>query len=223
MNHVKRLGIFVRPPVPGAVKTRLTPPLTPLQACELYTAFLRDLFRRLARLKGTRVTVFYAAGDVETLHPLLPGHWTLEPQTGADLGERLGAAFARLLAESDRAVIIGSDSPDIPVQYIRRAFQKLKHKDTAIGPATDGGYYLIGLREPAPSLFENVAWGGHTVLAETLANIEKGKRSLATLPVWYDVDDEPSLGVLEAMVSARRLEGRDRLTATETALRSIRR
>jgi hypothetical protein len=222
MHHAKRLGIFVKSPAPGAVKTRLTPPLSSLQACELYVAFLRDLFRRLSRLKGTRVTVFHTGGDAGAIERLLPEHWALEPQVGGDLGERLAAAFDRLSADADRAVIIGSDSPDLPVQYIRRAFQKLKHKDTAVGPATDGGYYLLGLRGPEPALFEGVRWSGESVLADTLANVEKCKRSLAMLPVWYDVDDSASLRILESMVAARRLEGRDRLTATEAVLRAIR-
>lgn len=222
MNHAKHLGIFVKPPVPGAVKTRLTPPLSPDQACALYTAFLQDLFRRLRRLKGARVTVFHGDGDVTPLRALVPGPWGLEPQADGNLGERMAAAFDRLLSDADRAVIIGSDSPDLPAQYIRRAFQKLKHKDVALGPATDGGYYLVGLRAPAPGLFEGVEWSGERVLARTLANVEAARRSLAMLPMWYDVDDAPSLRVLEGMVTSRRLEGRDRLAAVEAVLRTIR-
>jgi rSAM/selenodomain-associated transferase 1 len=152
----------------------------------------------------------------------MPPQWDIEAQAGADLGERLSGAFDRLLEGTDRAVIIGSDSPDLPVQYIRRAFQRLKHKDVALGPATDGGYYLIGLRAAAPALFEGVKWGGPSVLADTLAGVEKDRRTLAMLPVWYDVDDEASLRTLETLVAARRLEGRDRLTAVESALRAIR-
>lgn len=222
MKHSQHLGIFARTPVPGKVKTRLVPPLSPEQACNLYAAFLADLFRRLSRLKGVRVTVFHADGDPDPLRALLPGTWGLEPQTGDDLGARMGAAFDRLLADADRAVIIGSDSPDLPVQYIRRAFKKLRHKDIAVGPATDGGYYLIGVRAAVPALFDGVEWSSERVLARTIDNIDTGGRSLAMLPMWYDVDDDASLRLLEAMASSRRVEGRDRLVAVEAALRSIR-
>jgi len=222
MNQAKRLGIFVRTPVPGAVKTRLVPPLSPEQACDLYAAFLQDLFRRVSRLKNTRGTVFYAGEGPETLAPLVPRGWALEAQKGGDLGERLGLAFDRLLAGAGRAVIIGSDSPDLPVQYIRRAFQRLKHKDVALGPATDGGYYLVGLRAPTPGLFEDIAWGGEAVFSQTLDRVRKHELSLSILPLWYDVDDETSLRTLESLVAARRLERRDRLSATEAALERLR-
>jgi len=222
MNHAKRLGIFVKPPVPGAVKTRLSPPLSPEEACDLYKAFLQDTFRRLGRVKGSRTTVFHTEGDVSGLTPLLPEKSALETQRGEDLGSRMAAAFDRLLHGAARAVIVGSDSPDLPIQYVRRAFQKLKHKDVVLGPATDGGYYLVGLRAPADGLFDGVNWSGPDVLARTLTNIEAAGRSLAMLPMWYDVDDEASLRILSAMVSARRLEGRDRLHATESVLERLR-
>jgi len=223
MNQAKRLGIFVRTPVPGTVKTRLVPPLSPEQACDLYGAFLQDLFRRVSRLKNTRVTVFYAGESAETLAPFVPRGWTLEPQRGADLGERLALAFDRLLGAAARAVIIGSDSPDLPIQYIRRAFQRLKHKDVALGPATDGGYYLVGLRSAAPGLFEGVEWGGEAVFARTLDRVRELALSLSVLPLWYDVDDESSLRTLETLLAARRLERRDRLSATEAVLGRLRR
>lgn len=223
MNQAKRLGIFVRTPVPGTVKTRLVPPLSPEQARDLYAAFLQDLFRRVSRLKNTRVTVFHAGEAPEALAPFIPRGWALEPQRGADLGERLALAFERLLGTAGRAVIIGSDSPDLPVQYIRRAFQRLKHKDVALGPATDGGYYLVGLRAAAPGLFEGVEWGGEAVFARTLDRVRELALSLSVLPLWYDVDDESSLRTLETLLAARRLERRDRLSATEAVLGRLRR
>lgn len=218
----KRLGIFVRDPVPGAVKTRLAPPLSPQEACALYEAFLRDLFRRVRALHSVRVTVFRAGEAPDRLAPLVPKGWSVEPQRGADLGERLAEATGRLLAGEDaRAVVIGSDSPDVPVQTIRRAFQRIKHKDVALGPASDGGYYLIGLRRPAPGLFEGVPWGTPAVLEGTLANVERLGLSLAVLPVWYDVDDEASLRLLRQMVTARRLERGGRLHAVEAVLERL--
>lgn len=222
MNAPKRLGIFVKTPVPGAVKTRLVPPLSPEDACALYRGFLADLFRRIHRLKGIRFTVFHAGDDLPALKPLVPDGWELVPQEGDDLGARLTSASAHLLKGGGRAIIIGSDSPDLPIQYIRRAFQRLKHKDAALGPATDGGYYLVGLRAPAPGVFAGVSWGGETVLRETVDNIRNSGLSLHVLPVWYDVDTESSLRQLETMMAARAIEGRDRLVETEKALNQIR-
>jgi rSAM/selenodomain-associated transferase 1 len=221
MNHAKQLGIFVKAPVVGAVKTRLSETIGAEAACDLYRAFLRDLFRRLGRVKGARVTVFHHGGAPEAIAPLLPRAWPLEPQEGEDLGARLSAASTRLLARGGRAVIIGSDSPDLPVQYIRRAFQRLKHKDVVLGPASDGGYYLVGLRAPAPALFEGISWSGPEVLAGTLERIEREGLSLHLLPMWYDVDDAHSLRLFQTLLAARRLEGRDRLSACEAVLNRI--
>jgi rSAM/selenodomain-associated transferase 1 len=217
----KALGIFVRTPVPGTVKTRLAAVIGEEAACDLYAAFLRDLFRRLHPVKGAGVTVFHEGDDPQTLEPIVPRGWRLLPQNGADLGQRLRAATSSLLERCDRAVIIGSDSPDLPVQYIRRAFQRLKHKDVVLGPAADGGYYLVGLRAPAPVLFEGVRWGSDAVLRQTIDNVARAGLSLHSLPVWYDVDDEPSLRLLRTMLAARRVEGRDRLVATESVLKHI--
>jgi hypothetical protein len=220
VNHARHLGIFVRNPVPGAVKTRLIPALGAEGAYALYLGFLQDLFRRVHRLKGARVTVFHADG-ADALTPLLPRGWALAPQEGADLGQRLEAASRRLLGAGGRALIIGSDSPDLPIQYLRRAFTRLKHKDVVLGPAADGGYYLVGLRATAPALFDGVHWGGDAVLQQTVDNVARAGLSLHVLPVWYDVDDEPSLQLLRTMLAARRVEGRDRLVATESALEHI--
>lgn len=222
MNHSKYLGIFAKAPVEGAVKTRLGAAIGSAAACDLYRAFLEDLFRRLDPVKGARVTLFHHGDDPEPLRLLAPARWALESQQGADLGARLAAASARLLGRGGRAVIIGSDSPDLPVQYIRRAFQRLKHKDVVLGPASDGGYYLVGLRAPAPEIFEGVAWGGAAVLRETVERVERAGLTLHVLPMWYDVDDAASLQLFETLVTARRVEGRDRLRACEAVLARLR-
>jgi rSAM/selenodomain-associated transferase 1 len=216
--HRNRLGIFARVPAAGRVKTRWTPPLSAGEAAELYRAFLGDLFERLAQSK-VLPTVFYHGEDPDALAALMPRPWPMVAQSGANLGARMAAAFQHLLAEpGDRAVIIGSDSPDLPLPFLRRAFQRLKHRDVVIGPASDGGYYLIGLRAPAPRLFQNVTWGESTVLAQTIENIARNGRSLSLLPVWHDVDDAQSLELLRALCAARRRSGGVRLPRTERLL-----
>ncbi len=217
----RRLGIFVRVPEPGRVKTRLSPPLSPDDACRLYEAFLDDLFRRLQGLRGTETTVWYAGGDPSRLEPLVPERARLRPQAEGDLGARLAAAFDAMLADDAPAVILGSDSPDVPVRQVRRAVQQLPRHDAARGPACDGGYWLVGLRARAPQLFEGIDWGSDRVLAQTLERIESAGLRLATLPPWYDVDSAEGLRMLRDQVRARRIERRDRLFAVERVLDAI--
>jgi rSAM/selenodomain-associated transferase 1 len=219
LAYEKRLGVFVKVPEPGQVKTRLSPPLSSQEACRLYTAFIQDLFDRVGRLKKVRGTVFYTGGELDVLRDYIPKSYEEIAQEGESLGDRMSAAFEHLLAGEGRtAILIGSDSPDIPVQYIKRAFLKLKHKDVVLGPAADGGYYMVGLRAPAPALFAGVEWGEHLVLKQTLDNIKSQQLTLSLMPLWYDVDTPASLRLLRDMIRARRIERSGRLMATEAVL-----
>jgi rSAM/selenodomain-associated transferase 1 len=214
MAYRKHIGIFAKTPRPGQVKTRLVPPLTAESACSLYESCVADLFRRVGKLKKMPVTVFYA-GDEKPEFELPPRARLLE-QAGESLGDRLQNAFSQLLTDTDhQAIIIGSDSPDIPLPYIRRAFQKLRHRDVVLGPTFDGGYWLIGLRNPQPSLFKDIPWSTSDVMAATLAQVQRAELSLSLLPMWYDVDDDASLSLLRTNVTAQRLAGGDRLLALE--------
>lgn len=216
--HKNKLGIFVRTPVAGEVKTRLVPPLSPEGARDLYTAFLGDLFERLGR-SGWAPVVFYSGDSPGDLPALMPRPWPLVAQRGETLGERMAAAFGHLLGTpGGRAALIGSDSPDLPLGHLKTAFQKLKHRDVVLGPATDGGYYLIGLRAPAPALFEGIAWGTAGVFASTVETVGREGLTLSLLPPWYDVDDADSLAFLRAMCAARRASGGLRLPRTERVL-----
>lgn len=223
MSYFRKLGIFVKIPESGHVKTRLVPPLADEDACQLYDAFLRDLFIRLDKLKKVDVTVFFTGGDdPSTLQEFAPARFRFVAQAGRDLGQRLSSAFAQLLAdEGDAAVIIGSDSPDLPLTFVKRAFLKLKRKDVVLGPASDGGYYLIGLTRLRGELFSGPAWGSETVLAETLEIIRSHSLSCSILPLWYDVDDAHTLALLRSMLLGRQIERRDRLHHTERALKQI--
>jgi rSAM/selenodomain-associated transferase 1 len=217
MNNNK-LGIFVRAPVAGAVKTRLVPPLSAEAARTLYLAFLQDVTTRIQRSR-LRPAVFLSGGPSAELAAILPGGWPVHAQAGESLGDRLAAAFAVLLATPGaRAVIIGSDSPDLPLTHIKRAFRLLKHRDVVLGPAVDGGYYLIGLRTPAPSLLHDIPWGTSDVLEATVQAASHAGLSLALTPPWYDVDDAASLALLRSLCRARRLSGGERLVHTEQFL-----
>jgi rSAM/selenodomain-associated transferase 1 len=222
MAYYKKLGIFLKTPVAGTVKTRLVPPLSEDQAARLSLAFARDVMSRLERLKKTVGTIFYTGDHIELLQPFIPDRFTLVEQAGATLGERLHNAFGSLLTgERDCAVIIGTDSPDLPLQYIKRAFLKLKHKDVVLGPCTDGGYYLVGLKSPAPALFDGIPWGESAVLHATLERIARNNLELSLLPIWYDVDDFQGVSLLRTMMRARTLEKSGRLIETESAINEI--
>jgi uncharacterized protein len=220
MNYNK-LGMFARVPLAGSVKTRLVPPLTADGAAKLYLVFLQDLTERL-RGSRLRPTVFVSGGNPGDLAPLLPAGWPVAGQHGDTLGERLAAAFEVLLASpGTRAVIIGSDSPDLPLTHIKRAFRLLKHRDVVLGPAVDGGYYLVGLRAPAPALFRDVPWGTADVFAHSVRAVHEAGLSLALTPPWYDVDDAASLALLKSLCEARRVAGGKRLLHIERAIETL--
>ncbi len=216
-----RLGVFVRSPVAGEVKTRLCPPLSPEAARDVYLACLSDLAARLRDTKN-RPTVFLLGERTAALETALDPKWDVVAQVDGSLGDRLAAAFAHLLRNpTDRAVIIGSDSPDLPLPYLKRAFQSLKHRDVVLGPAFDGGYYLVGLRAPAPRLFDGIHWGSSTVFDETIDAIDRERMTLAVLPPWYDVDDASSLRFFAALNRARRLARAGVLRHSERVLAAL--
>lgn len=223
MSYTKQLGIFVRDPQPGTVKTRLVPPLTSEEACNLYAAFVADLLKRVYKMKRVRTTVFYHGDRSDRLVSMVPDRFAIEPQHGETLGKRLVNALEQLLGNDATrlAVIIGSDSPDIPLAYLKRAYAKLKHRDVVLGPSSDGGYYLVGARGRVPAIFDGISWGSKSVLADTLDRIAASSLRSDVLPLWYDVDTEHSLDLLAQMVRARRMARSDRLLATERALAAI--
>jgi rSAM/selenodomain-associated transferase 1 len=207
--------------VAGEVKTRLEPALSAEQARDVYVALIADFFARLQD-SNYRPTVFLSGERTRELDALIDSKQPVVAQIDGDLGARLTAAFAELLrSPGDRAVIVGSDSPDLPLAYLKRAFRSLKHRDVVIGPAIDGGYYLIGLRAPAPALFRDVHWGTTNVFDDTLGAIERERLSLALLPPWYDVDDAASLRFLADLNRARRVARQHPLRHCERALAAL--
>lgn len=185
------LILFVKAPVPGNVKTRLVPPLTRDEAAELYRGWVKDLCRTVLTLKGVSLRIAYEP------HPLFPDvSWTGQTeipffaQTGDDLGQKMRRAFEiAFKSGAQRAVIIGSDSPGLPASLIEDSFRALGSNRLVLGPAQDGGYYLIGFQGRAvPEVFDNVAWSTSQVLGQTLENAKKCNLSLQILPEYFDVD-----------------------------------
>jgi uncharacterized protein len=191
------VAVMTKRPVAGQVKTRLSPPLTLDGAARLSHGFLLDTLARVQRLTGIARFVAFSPLESATFFGALVGEtFALLPQTGSDLGERLAGVFERLLAaQFAAAVIIGTDSPTFPDEYLREAVAVLCRDgaDVVLGPVEDGGYYLVGLRSPAPPLFQGVAWSTAGVLRETLDRIAVAGLRSHLLPGWFDVDTEPDL------------------------------
>jgi hypothetical protein len=190
-------------PAAGAVKTRLCPPLRPEQAAGLAQCFLLDRVEQLAGLEATDTAVAFAPADREAeLAALLPGGVRRVAQSGADLGARLDRVLTDLLAEGYAgAAAVDADSPTLPTEYLRVACAHLRagSSDVVVGPSEDGGYYLIGLRRPAPALFHDMPWSTPAVLAETLERIRRLDWRVVLLPPWFDVDRGTDLARLRAI------------------------
>lgn len=196
--------VVAKTPRPGRVKTRLCPPLSPENAAELCHAFLRDTVERVGRLEGVQVVIAYTpASERGFFEALCPGA-VLVPQADGDLGRRLAAIFATLCARGFRGVVaVGTDTPTLPLAFVGEAFARLDQgADVVLGPAEDGGYYLIGLRTLQPALFDGIAWSTERVFADTVHRAEREGLCVATLPRWRDVDTFADLAHL-----AQELEG----------------
>ncbi len=193
----ERLMIFAKAPVPGRVKTRLE--LPPTTAARLHAAFVRDVVARHQR-PGRRVTVWRAL-DVD--HPLwselVERHGVrLATQGEGDLGARMAAAFADELAGGGPVVVLGTDSPSLPPRLVDAAFAALAEVPAVIGPACDGGYYLLGLRGEVPPVFPtDMPWGTEVVLTRTLRALAATGAPFRVLDPWYDVDRITDLALLK--------------------------
>lgn len=183
------LIVFVKAPVPGKVKTRLQVPLSGVQAARLYAAFVRDAVTSARLCSEAAVSVAY---EPHPEHPDLD--WLKDapswfPQAEGDLGSRLIAAFARAFrAGTSKVVVIGSDCPDLESEALRQAFARLDDSQAVLGPAEDGGYYLVGLRAPMPHLFLKMGWSGPEVLKHTIERLRLRGDSHSLLTVRRDVD-----------------------------------
>lgn len=208
MHAVERLIVFTRFPEPGRTKTRMIPALGAAGAAELQRRMTEHVMAAAAAAadrRGLAVEVRFEGGDEKVMTAWLGPRWSYAPQGGGDIGRRmaraLGDAFA---AAAGRAVLIGTDIPELTADLLSEAFDRLSDSDLVIGPAADGGYYLIGARREgfvplAPVLFEDIPWGSAAVLERTLAAIDRVGASLHRLPVLRDVDRPRDLPVWEAV------------------------
>ena len=205
MNRLPCLLLFTKPARPGQVKTRLVGRgLSPEQAAALHQAFLGDLCERLAAVPTFELRLAWALEDGEEA-PV--GPLPSVTQRGDDLGERLLRALTDASADHSLVGAVGSDHPELSPARVEEAFGALRDgADVAIGPAHDGGYYLIAIRRDAlqPRLFEDVPWSTAGVLATTLARCAELGLRVALLPPAADVDTPADLARLAAALGAGR-------------------
>jgi len=194
------LGVMTKVPRAGNVKTRLTPPLTPIESAELSICFLRDTAEAInkvsSRTAGSGIGVFSPAGEEAWYRSILPDEFELVLQRGANLGDRLTNAIKDILALGFESVcLVGSDAPTIPLHVYERAVRWLEQAGDRIvlGPSDDGGYYLIGMKKLSDAIFQRIAWSTEHVWSQTLERAGEIGINIEILSRWYDVDDSAAL------------------------------
>ncbi|HKX11031.1 MAG TPA: TIGR04282 family arsenosugar biosynthesis glycosyltransferase [Stellaceae bacterium] len=206
------LAVMAKAPRSGEVKTRLVPPLKAEEAAILSTCFLKDVTANFLAAAESAPLAGYIAysppGSGAVFRALVPPEIELLPSRRAGLGHSLLDATEDLLASGyGAACLVNSDSPTLPTSILIEAAEALQAPGDRVilGPASDGGYYLIGLKRPHRQLFEEIAWSTDRVFRQTVERAASIGLDVVTLPAWYDVDDATSLGWLcREVVTGRR-------------------
>jgi rSAM/selenodomain-associated transferase 1 len=203
------VGVFAKKPEAGCVKTRLAEAANASWAAQVAMAFLRDTLQRLKPISARRVLAYAPAEALAFFTEIAGDCFAFRPQATGDLGQRMHAFFTEEFeAGAKPVVLVGTDSPTLPPLFIEQAFQALQRADVVLGPATDGGYYLIGCRG-VPPVFDWIPWSTSQVLRETVARLTQRQLSLELLPPWYDVDTLDDWQMLKGHVAALRRAGLD--------------
>jgi rSAM/selenodomain-associated transferase 1 len=182
-------------PVAGRVKTRLQPALTPGQSAELSVAFLQDAENKASKITENLYVAVSPFDERDGIEPILQHNPILIEQKGTDLGEKMRNAFKFVFDRGAEAVLmIGTDSPTFPTDYLEQAFEFLEiETDVVLGKAEDGGFYLIGLRKFDPRIFEKVEWSSTDTFEQIWENVMDLELHLREVPSWYDVDEPGDL------------------------------
>ncbi len=189
------LAVFVKEPRPGAVKSRLAARIGPERAAAVYRAIAEEALRRTAP-RGDEYSrlLFFTPPQARTaVEQWLPGP-VLLPQVEGELGERMSSALSEIFGRgARRAAVVGTDVPRLSREDVRQAFEGLDAHDLVLGPATDGGYYLLALKRPEPALFRGIPWSTPAVLTTTLERAAQSGRSVWLLRTLGDVDTAEDL------------------------------
>lgn len=211
---IDRLIIFTRYPESGKAKTRLIPALGAEGAAALHCRMADHTLLQVQALQLQHplcVEVRFAGGNRDLMRRWLGNDLMYTVQGEGDLGDRMGRSLQSAFNSGvNRTLIIGTDCPDLNASLLEQAFCELQQHDLVLGPASDGGYYLIGLRSWIPQLFVNIEWSTASVLERSLAIAEELNLSVALLPVLSDVDYPADLEIWERVAAGRREEGREK-------------
>ncbi len=188
--------LFIRVPVRGKIKSRLALAIGNDAALELYKNFVLDIIDTIEH-SGYPFRIFFHPHDSGVpLTSWLGHHHHYMPQGGNDLGQNMERAFGQIFTEGfTSAVLLGSDIPDLTPVVLHEAIESLRSNDVVMGPAADGGYYLIGCNRDTflPNIFHGIAWGTNTVFAETLSIVKRASLRVHLVPEWQDVDTQDDL------------------------------
>lgn len=217
------LIIFAKAPEPGQVKTRLQPLFTKEAAARFQEALILDTLHATSSLSCRRVLACAPPAN----HPFFlrcveERSISILEQQGENLGDRLKNAFHWGFSQGfKKVVIIGSDAPTLPTDFIEEAYLHLSLVSVVLGPSLDGGYYLIGAQPPTPDLFEEIAWGTATVFLSTLRKLNRRKEAFHLLPFWYDIDRPQDLLLLKEHLESLERKGAPFPKETYQALRLL--
>lgn len=205
---------FTRVPKPGVTKTRLLPILTGDRCAGLHTAFLQDLSKVYGQIQEDLFVAHTADPDWEILQAIFPDAVGFFSQEGKDLGEKMFHAICHVLRQGYEAVVLtGADLPLMTTEHLESGFSALEDADIVIGPTSDGGYYLVGMKQTHREIFENQSYGGATVLENTIAAAKEAGLTVALAKTCDDVDTPEDLHRLMTQLSPE--------TATYRYLRKI--
>lgn len=200
----KTLVIFTRYPVEGKTKTRLIPAIGAKKASKIQQLMTENIVTKADQLNSNiKVKIYYAGGNQTLMEQWLGCDRDFTPQSEGDLGQKMYSAIETNVSLTNMpVVIIGIDCQCLTIDILETAFSVLDHHDLVLGPAEDGGYYLIGLNKPIKSLFTNIEWGKNTVYQNTLNIAKKNKLSIFSLPMLNDIDRAEDLVNLPSNIQA---------------------
>ena len=192
---------FTRVPKPGKTKTRLMPYLSGEQCAQLHWAFLRDLSNIYASLEADLLVAHTPDPDWAQLKTVFPNAFFF-PQEGEDLGVKMNHALNLALSMGyEKCILTGSDLPRMTPEHLLSGFEALEQADVTLGPTSDGGYYLVGVKEESPFLFENQIYGCGNVFENTVAAVKAADKSFCPALCCDDVDTPEDLSKLLKMLN----------------------
>jgi uncharacterized protein len=199
MHHEVTVCVFAKPPRPGRVKTRLAPAVGEAGAAALARAFLQDTWSASSSLPWARAVL--ATTGPRARKRVGARSAPVWPQGRGDLGDRLERVLRRALRDAPAALAIGTDTPGLPPILFSQARLALRGADAVLGPAEDGGFYLLGVRRCPPGLLRGLRWSAPDTFLQTLSRLrERGLRTAVIAP-WFDVDRPADLACLHALIA----------------------